>query len=51
MENTTLVDYYRKWIIQRGTEAFPITENESGNLEIASIYALGRVNFYEGNTV
>lgn len=51
MENTTLVDYYRKWIIQRGTEAFPITENESGNLEIASIYALGRVNFYEGDTV
>ncbi len=51
MENSSIVDRYRKWIIQRGTESFPVTENEEGNLEIESTYALGRVNFYEGDVI
>ena len=46
MEESVLVDRFRKWVIQRGTESFPVTENEEGNLEIESQYGLGRVNFY-----
>ena len=34
MGNSVLIDRYRKWVIQRGTETFPVTENEEGNLEI-----------------
>lgn len=51
MENSVLIDRYRKWVIQRGTETFPVTENEEGNLEIESKFALGRVNFYEDDIV
>lgn len=51
MENSKIVNQYRKWIIQRGTETFPITENEKGNLEIESINSLGCVNFYENDIV
>lgn len=51
MVNSTIVDRYRKWIIQRGTESFPVTENEEGNLEIESKYCLGRVNFYDGDVI
>lgn len=51
MTDSTIVNRYRKWIIQRGTEAFPVTENEEGNLEIESKYALGRVNFYDQDLI
>ena len=51
MENSVLIDRYRKWVIQRGTETFPVTENEEGNLEVESKFALGRVNFYEDDIV
>ncbi len=51
MELSIIEDRYRKWIIQRGTESFPVTENEEGNLEIESKYALGRVNFYEDDVI
>lgn len=51
MQGSTIVNHYRKWIIQRGTEAFPVTENEEGNLEIESKYALGRVNFYDQDLI
>lgn len=51
MENSVLIDQYRKWVIQRGTESFPVTENDEGNLEIESTVALGRVNFYPDDIV
>lgn len=51
MIHSKMFDQYRKWVIQRGTESFPVTENEEGNLEIESLNCLGRVNFYENETV
>lgn len=51
MEKSALIDRFRKWVIQRGTESFPVTENEEGNLEIESKYGLGRVNFYPDDIV
>ena len=51
MESSMIVDQYRKWVIQRGTESFPVTENDEGNLEIESNVALGRVNFYPDDIV
>ncbi len=51
MKTSTIVERYRKWIIQRGTESFPVTENEEGNLEIESKYGLGRVNFYDEDVI
>lgn len=51
MENSVLIDQYRKWVIQRGTESFPVTENDEGNLEIESTVGLGRVNFYPDDIV
>lgn len=51
MEESKYIDMFRKWVIQRGTEAYPVTENDEGNLEIESTEGLGRVNFYENNTV
>lgn len=51
MGTSTIVERYRKWIIQRGTESFPVTENEEGNLEIESKYGLGRVNFYDEDVI
>lgn len=51
MQVSVDVERYRKWILQRSTESFPVTENEDGNLEIESVYGLGRVNFYDGDII
>lgn len=41
------MDQYRKWVLSRTTEEYPITQNESGNLEIEFNEGFGMVNFYE----
>lgn len=51
MESSVLVDRYRKWVIQRGTELIRITENDLGNIECETAYAMGYVNFYEGDII
>ena len=51
MSTASLSDRYRKWVLQRSTESFPVTENENGNIEIESRYGLGRVNFYPDDIV
>ena len=51
MEETKWVDMYRKWVLARSSEDYPITENEKGNLEMESNEGIGVVNFYEENIV
>lgn len=51
MEETKWVDMYRKWVLARSSEEYPISENEKGNLEIESNEGIGVVNFYEENIV
>lgn len=51
MEETKWIDMYRKWVLSRSSEEYPITENEKGNLEIKSNEGIGVVNFYDENIV
>lgn len=51
MEETKWVEMYRKWVLARSTQEYPISENEKGNLEIECTEGIGVVNFYDENIV
>jgi cellobiose-specific phosphotransferase system component IIB len=42
-----LKEQYRKWIVMQGTDHYKLSENDRGNVELETDYAMGYVNFYD----